>query len=268
MGNLYVVFEEGKEIACVFHTIVVRNQALAEKYPGGLKAFTEKNLAKCNRDLAVFCDMGSDIGDVWRELVDHGLAPEEDFIAFDATSHTMGLGIPGKENTEKAIEFDVPWLEGRCAKEGAYVWFSENRTSPTAVDSGPNDTPSNVPGNALDIELYRHEHGDFQRLKRRKWHWQFLASGLVTWNMASTTRQSFNIGNTPDNRYWALQDLSWNRKIVAIAEVRRFQPQHVPEIALQLLRTYDDNEDYLLRRMTEFGKIQLPMPVCSKGTDS
>ena len=111
----------------------------------------------------------------------------------------------------------------------------------------------------MDIGLYHHEHDDFQRLKRKKWNWQFLASGYVTWNMASSGNQSFNIGNTRDKRYWALQDLSWNRKIVVIAEVEDFHPKHVSEIALQLLRAYDNNSDSLLRQMTEFGKIKLPV---------
>ena len=191
MQNLYVVFEEDREIACVFHTIVIRNTALAEKYPGGLKAFTEKHLAKCNRDLTVFCDMGSDIGDVWRELVDHGLVPEEDFIAFDATSHTMSVGRPGNENAEEVIEFTVPWLEGRCTNEGSFVWLSDNVGSPINVDTGRKSAPSNASEDELDIELYHHEYSDFRRLKRKKWHWQFLASGEVTWNMASTTYSTF-----------------------------------------------------------------------------
>ena len=61
MRDLYVVYEDGNELKCVFHAIVLRNKALADKYPGGLKAFTEKQLSKCNRDLTVYCDMGSDI---------------------------------------------------------------------------------------------------------------------------------------------------------------------------------------------------------------
>ncbi len=260
MRDLYVVFEEDRAIKCVFHTIVVRNGALAEKYPGGLRAFTEKNLSRSNRDLTVYCDMGSDIGDVWCDLVNHGLTPDEDFIGFDATSHTMVMGMGGKDNAEEVIEFTVPWLEGRCTEEGAFVWLSEGAGSAVTVGERSNGAPSNASEEELDIDIYHHGPGDFQRLKRKKWNWEFLASGLVTWNMASTTDQTFYIGSTRDNRYWALQDHSYNRKIVAVAEVKNFQPHHVSEIALELLSAYDDNVDFLLRQMTEFGKIPLPIP--------
>ena len=166
--------------------------------------------------------MGSDIEAVWRDLVKNGLSPGEDFIGFDATSHTMSLEMSGNDKAEEAIEFTVPWLEGRCTREGAYVWLSQRVSIESAVGIGPNDAPSNTSDNPLDIGLYHHEHDDFERLKRKKWNWQFLASGYVTWNMASSGNQSFNIGNTRDKRYWALQDLSWNRKIIVIARNRGF----------------------------------------------
>jgi len=119
-----------------------------------------------------------------------------------------------------------------------------------------------APAEASDlvIKLCHYDgHPDFHRLKRKKWSWQFLAGGMVTGSMVSSWNQTFNLGHTEDHRFWALQDWTWCRKIVAITEVDNFEPKHVPEIAVQLLRYYDGGGDFYLSQMSEFGDIPLPM---------
>lgn len=120
----------------------------------------------------------------------------------------------------------------------------------------------------LELKLYHHDHVGqghiFRRLKRKKWTWQFLASGMVTWNMASSTHQIYNIGHSADNKFWGLQDYKYHRKIVTIAEVKNFNPRHIPEIARQLFIYYDNAGAFVLNQMTQLGDIPLPIGTKSK----
>jgi hypothetical protein len=225
---------------------VVRIDALAEKYPGGIKAFVERYKPRCNNNLAVFCAMGgNDLEPLFQDLEQHGF-DRSDAVFFDAARYLLGADATGDYHD---IGFQTPWLKGRCSSEGFYVWYEEHSS-----DTG------NGTGTGLVLKLYHHDGGgSFNRLKRKKWNWQFLAGGLVTGSMISSWYQTFNIGHTEDLRFWALQDHSLFRKIVAIAEVETFDPKYVPEIAVQLLRYYDNGGDFYLGQMTELGDIPLPI---------
>ena len=119
MAHLYIAHRAKRKIAVAFYTIVVRNQAIDAKYPGGMAAFVEKQGPFCNRDIAVCCSMCEEIDEVYQDLVENGLNRREDFAYFDAARETMFM----KE--DQIIESHVPWM--RCAYRGGrtFVWYHD-----------------------------------------------------------------------------------------------------------------------------------------------
>ena len=131
MQDLYLVFEDNKAIKCAFNTIVIRNESLIEKYPGGTKAFVEKHTPKCNKDLTVSCHMGSDVEDVWNDLIQNGLVKNIDFTSFDTVSYSFEFRMSGKEDAIHDIVFDVSWLKGHYTKDGVFVWYETTKGKKT-----------------------------------------------------------------------------------------------------------------------------------------
>jgi len=80
-------FTSEPEISCVFYTLVIRNEAINQKYEGGLKAFVAEHRTQYNNDITVMCFMSSDnLYDASEMLQNKGLKWEEDFTYFDATA--------------------------------------------------------------------------------------------------------------------------------------------------------------------------------------
>jgi hypothetical protein len=57
--------------------------------PGGREAFINRYRAPSNDCITVYCDMGSDIGDVFRDLEECGMEDFEDFTTLDAAESDM-----------------------------------------------------------------------------------------------------------------------------------------------------------------------------------
>ena len=64
MYNPYVAYTSFPRLRCVFFSVIIRNQALQEKYPGGLEAFIQDYKAQSNDRISVYNDMGLDVGDL------------------------------------------------------------------------------------------------------------------------------------------------------------------------------------------------------------
>ena len=120
MHNLYLVHEDRRFIKCFFNTVVIRNEALAEKYPGGIKAFVELNAPRSNNEITATVHMGGDFAEVVEDLIAKGLEPLSDFILFDAGSYLIGAGM-GKGGQK--VQFAVPWLKGTCSDKGLFVRY-------------------------------------------------------------------------------------------------------------------------------------------------
>jgi hypothetical protein len=183
---------------------------------------------------------GGELGALVKDLETCGFDCNE-AVHFDAASHLLGVNMSGEHDRVKVI---AAWLRGKSTPQGFMVWYRDPSLPPELL-----------------VRLHSHSSSwSYTRLKRKKWSWQFLAAGLVTGSMVSSWYQVFNIGHTADNRFWALQDKNWSRKIVAVAEVTNFQTSQVPEIALKLLRCYDEGpDDFFLQQMTKLGDIPLPL---------
>ena len=97
-----------------------------------------------------------------------------------------------------------------------------------------------------------------KRLKRKKWEWEFLASGIGTNSPMNTWRATFFIGKTKDNRFWALQHQQWYRKIVVIAEIENIEQLDKSKIAQKMLQEYKDCGGYYIQFYDNIGNIPLP----------
>ena len=78
MYNRHVAYTSFPKLRCVFYSVIIRNQSLQEKYPGGLEAFTQNYGVQSNDRISVFCDMGSDIGDLLVALHQCGIKEFDD----------------------------------------------------------------------------------------------------------------------------------------------------------------------------------------------
>jgi hypothetical protein len=119
MHNLYMVYEDSRSIKCIFYTVVIRNEALSEKYPGGIKAFVERYAPRSNNEITVTVHMGGDFEEVVEDLLNQGLEYDSDFTCFDAARYLIGADIiEGYQD----IGFNSPWLQGTYSDKGVFVW--------------------------------------------------------------------------------------------------------------------------------------------------
>jgi len=116
--NLYLVHEKVEALRCAFHTLVIRNEAIASKFPGGISDFAKKHKARFNDDLSVIWSMsGNDLEPLFSDLNLYGF-DRGDAVSFDAASYLIGASHSGDYAD---ISFTTPWLKGRCTKEGVLV---------------------------------------------------------------------------------------------------------------------------------------------------
>ena len=109
---------------CGFFNAVVRNTALAEKYPGGVGAFLQKHATHTNQDLSVTCAMGLlDMDPVFKDLEDAGLESKKDFCLVEP-----GLVLA----FEKRIDFPVAWLEFAGVKNEKILIRYKGNTDPAS----------------------------------------------------------------------------------------------------------------------------------------
>jgi len=109
------------ELSCVFYTVVIRNEAINQKYEGGIKAFVAKHGVKYNNDLSVMIVMApGDLEVIEKMLKKLDFKREEDFTWFKASE------IAWRKPTVKSIPFKVKWLKGYCSKGRAYVSLKRN----------------------------------------------------------------------------------------------------------------------------------------------
>ncbi len=126
MRNLHAAYTSLPKLRCVFFTIVIRNQSLQDKYPGGRDAFINEHGGQCNDHITIYCDMGGDIEDVFKALDECEMEHKTDFAALDAGLSEMLCSFK-PEMREKPFPVDtgVDWLKGQYWKDNVRVKFSE-----------------------------------------------------------------------------------------------------------------------------------------------
>lgn len=128
IADLYLVYNsEQHKMRCECCAVVVRNDALEKKYEGTLKEFVKKHRARCNRDITVTCDMGSEVNGIIEDLVGNGLTYGDDFTVFDIWGDLVAASF-GKEEIVEGhdIETGVKWLKGQYSKGGYDVFYVED----------------------------------------------------------------------------------------------------------------------------------------------
>ena len=124
--NLYVAHTSEDKLSCAFYTVVVRNAALAARYPGGLKGFVDRNRAQSNQNITVFSDMGCEFDDVVKDLIANGLKMKEDFALFDAGDLALSASIAmGPIKRPQMVDIGLSWLRVQYTPNGMFAWYAK-----------------------------------------------------------------------------------------------------------------------------------------------
>lgn len=127
-----------KKLRAAFLTIVIRNEALSECYPGGISAFVQAHRPRCNDKITVTVHMsGCDADPVFRDLEAYGFEFGADFIAMDVASEALGIAMSRDTPKQHDIETRVPWLRCRYTPfghkgGGIFVWYVDNHSEEDA----------------------------------------------------------------------------------------------------------------------------------------
>ena len=126
MRNLHAAYTSLPKLRCVFFTIVIRNQSLQDKYPGGRDAFINDHGGQCNDNITIYYDMGSDIGDVFKALDECGMEYKEDFTTLDTMdSELLCSCMPELRERPFPVDTRVGWLKGQYWNGNVWVTYSE-----------------------------------------------------------------------------------------------------------------------------------------------
>ena len=126
--NLYIAHNSNEKLSCSFYTVVVRNAALAEVYPGGLRGFVSRYRAQSNIHITIFCAMGGEFEDTAKDLIANGLKIDEDFALFDAGRLALSASIDmGPIKRPQMIDIGISWLRVQYTPGGMFVWYAGNR---------------------------------------------------------------------------------------------------------------------------------------------
>jgi len=122
--TLQLILNSESPVRCVFYTLVVRMDALRDKYRGGVKAFVDRYKPHCGKGIAVLCAIGGqDLEEPILDIEKNGLVGEKEFACFDAFCQAITYELMHKIGTEKGAEvtFPIPWLRGYVENGGVMV---------------------------------------------------------------------------------------------------------------------------------------------------
>jgi hypothetical protein len=122
MRNIHIVHKSNEKMRCVFNSVVIRNDSLNSKYPGGLKGFFGNHPAISNNDITVCISMGAEIDEVIDDILSEGLSDGSDFAFVDAGGFAISFSL-FKKNQPQDVDVGVDWLKARYAEGGVWVWY-------------------------------------------------------------------------------------------------------------------------------------------------
>lgn len=112
----YSHYTPAEEIPCASYSLVARNQAIENKWRGGLRDYLRKYGCTYNDKIAVNCEMGFYFEKQLDDLADNGLDMNEDFTLFDAgADRILHDGEPCPTNAD--------WLGGYFHDGGVMVFM-------------------------------------------------------------------------------------------------------------------------------------------------
>ncbi len=131
LNEPWLTFDDTEEIESAFITLVVKMNALQEKYRGGLREFTQRYQIRCNKKIAVMCSMSDhDILACIEELNRQGFNYKDDFIRIDANRYVLmnskarEMERLSQERKEQLLELEVDWL--KADTRDGIMWVSYN----------------------------------------------------------------------------------------------------------------------------------------------
>ncbi len=123
----FLMYQSAGELRCAFITIVVKNEALKAKYPGGIEAYARKFHARFNDRITVTCSMG-EIDDNISALKKHDVSADE-CVMVDFTDYSLMNSVaeflPETVKLTEPYEIDmgVKWLKAWADKGQFYVEY-------------------------------------------------------------------------------------------------------------------------------------------------
>jgi hypothetical protein len=112
------------QLHCAHHTIIIRNDSLEDKFPGGLEAFRRKYQPVSNDHITVYCVTNYLILDAIRELELIGLETGEDFVTIDTVECEMWRMInPDKIDQPFWLETGANWIKCKQWNGNVMVWY-------------------------------------------------------------------------------------------------------------------------------------------------
>ena len=103
-------------VRCVFYTLAVRNEALAKKWPGGVRGYWETYPNNHNDRLTACCFMGPYWDEQREALLKSGLKEGKDFTIFDASNVIL-------EKDYEPFHFRIAWLDGFVHQAGVMIYL-------------------------------------------------------------------------------------------------------------------------------------------------
>jgi hypothetical protein len=116
-----VDYNANSEIVCCFYTLVIRVDALDEKYPGGHLAFLLNHQGWSNEDLLAVFHMGPERQKVIKDLKQCGLVEVVDWIHLDEDDVSWSWNMFN-------FETKASWLKGRYKKGNIFVRYTGDGT--------------------------------------------------------------------------------------------------------------------------------------------
>lgn len=114
------------ELQCTHHTIIFRNESIANKYPGGFDPFMNRYSAESNDLITVHCVTESIIVESIREFEALGFVQGEDFVVINTVECEMWRMIHS-DDIERPFWFDTgtDWLKYKHCNGKVLVWYNE-----------------------------------------------------------------------------------------------------------------------------------------------
>lgn len=110
-------FTSENAIKCVYYTLVIRNEALQEKYDGGLELFVRKYRCQYNDKITVVSGvLEEEIAQPGDDIILNRMLPTEDFFWFDAESWSRQFEQQKTGDDAMLLfsfaEYGINWLAG------------------------------------------------------------------------------------------------------------------------------------------------------------
>jgi hypothetical protein len=115
--NAPCFYNPEKEFKCVFFTLVIRNQALENKYPGGHIAYPIKYGGEYNDQITLNSFMAPEFDEEIEDLEQNGLIANEDYLLFD-----VGI-LPHEIEDYTPFKTSVSWFSGYYKKGSIIIKY-------------------------------------------------------------------------------------------------------------------------------------------------